>query len=81
MYVPMGRMHQSIYADFILAVLVYGVLFMDWGEMAGRQVAPFAGVCIVVMASYMGSANGLPDPRMVSRDNEFDMDSKSQTAP
>lgn len=24
-------------------ILVYGVLFMDWGEMAGRDVKPFEG--------------------------------------
>ncbi|KAK3173061.1 hypothetical protein OEA41_006390 [Lepraria neglecta] len=27
-----------------LFVLVYGVLFMDWGEMAGRDTKPFAGI-------------------------------------
>ncbi|CAD6594207.1 MAG: hypothetical protein ASARMPRED_008842 [Alectoria sarmentosa] len=25
-------------------ILVYGVLFMDWGEMAGRDVKPFEGI-------------------------------------
>jgi len=28
----------------IPAILVYGVLFMDWGEMPGRDEKPFAGV-------------------------------------
>lgn len=28
----------------MVVVLIYGVLFMDWGEMAGRDVKPFAGV-------------------------------------
>jgi len=37
----------------LLVVLVYGVLFMDWGEMAGRDVKPFAGVCALSLLSYV----------------------------
>ena len=45
----------------LLVVLVYGVLFMDWGEMAGRDVKPFTGVCALSLLRYVSSslANGL----------------------
>ena len=32
-------------------VVVYAVLFMDWGEMAGREVVPFEGVFFAVHIS------------------------------
>ena len=31
-------------------MLVYGVLFLDWGEMAGRDTKPFAGVRVWISA-------------------------------
>ena len=33
-----------------LFVLVYGVLFLDWGEMAGRDTKPFTGVRVWISA-------------------------------
>ena len=36
----------SEYSDRGIVVLVYGVLFMDWSEFAGREIDPFTGVCL-----------------------------------
>lgn len=37
----------------ISVVFVYGILFMDWGEMAGREVAPFAGVRVAIIGTFI----------------------------
>lgn len=39
----------------ILVVFVYGILFMDWGEMAGREVAPFASVCVAMIGMFISA--------------------------
>lgn len=41
-----------MWTNSLAVVLVYGVLFMDWGEMAGRDVKPFAGVCIAIFLPF-----------------------------
>ncbi len=41
---PSGLSNYSWLLTTRKVILVYGVLFMDWGEMAGRDVKPFEGV-------------------------------------
>ena len=44
--IPTSLAFMSALLTRHVVVLVYGVLFMDWGEVAGSEVTPFAGVYI-----------------------------------
>ena len=61
-----------------LGILVYGVLFMDWGEMAGREVKPFEGVDHIPCVDYLvyDYADMDKDSGMGSQTIQLDLDSK-----
>ena len=49
--IPPLKCHEILITRIV--ILLYGVLFMDWGEMAGTNGKPFEGVSHTCLMDHM----------------------------